>query len=260
MRISHHIAAFAVTAAAVLSPANAAPVLGEYLVTYCCGTEDGPQVGAAANGLSYAGTVDKDNLTGVDIVVGGAYATQFTSWIAAGGAFIYHDWSPSHALELPGLAGVTGAYSGTSDINILSALSPIVNGPFGTLTNSNMDGGSSSGHGYVNLASLISSDPLVSNLTAIFSSQYAQQVTSFSYNYGLGLVIYSAMPIDAYSGSIPYETDGTIGLNILAKNEIAYAASFKDSSSNVPEPGSIALLGAGMLALAMARRKAGKAG
>jgi hypothetical protein len=247
-------AAVLTMAVAIIGPtAQAAPVLGEYSVSYCCGSPNGPQIGAAANGLTYIGTVNPADLTGIDIVVAGAYSSQFTSWIANGGAFIYHDWSPSHASLLPGMANVTGSNFSGSNIDVISAISPITAGPFGTLTNTNMDGGNSSNHGYVDLASLTSTDPLVSDITAILSNGNNSKVTEFSYRYGLGLVIYAAMPTDAYSGSSPFATPGTAGLSMLAKNEIAYAASV--ASNGVPEPGSLALFGIAALGFASFRRR-----
>lgn len=244
--------------------AQAALTLGEYQVTYCCGSPDGPQVGAAANGLNYIGNVNLSNLSGVDVIVAGSYNAGFTSWIAGGGALIWHDWSPSRANQLPGMSGVIGGTSNTGrDIGILAADSPVVVGPFGTLTDTNMDGGNSSNHGSVRLSSLTSSDPLVSELTAILSNGLAGEVTEFSYNYGDGLIIYAAMPTDAYSGSSPFNTAGTIGLNMLAKNEIAFAAGFAPSNgqaqASVPEPASLALIGIGFAGLVAARRKSRKA-
>jgi hypothetical protein len=246
----------ATLAGAFLStPASAAPLLGEYSVTHCCGSSDGAQVGAAANGLGYAGQVNPNALNNVDVIVAGAYASQFTSWVAAGGALIIHDWFGNSTSLLPGMH-VTPISGTGSNVDVVDPASPVVNGPFGTLTNTNMDGGNSSVHGAVGIASLTSNDPLVSDIHAILNNGTAGQIAEFSYRYGQGLIIYAFMPTDAYSGSSPFQTGGTAGLNMLAKNEIAFAASFDAApAADVPEPASLGLIGLGTLALAAARRR-----
>ena len=222
--------------------------LGQYSVNQCCSTSDGPQTSAVANGLEYVGEVSPLYLSGIGVIVAGRFDDAFTSWIAAGGAFIFHDWSASQANTLPGMAQVTeGPDVARSNIDVLAPDHAIVSGPFGILDGTSMDGGNFSNHGAVSLASLISDDPAVTDLTALLGNGHPNAVTEFSYRYGAGLVIYASMPTDAYTGSHPFATPGTDGLAILGKNEVAYAARLARTAS-VAEPASLGLLGAGFAA------------
>lgn len=102
---------------------------------------------------------------------------------------------------LPGGSGLTIVRDFSNDANIdLAAGAPswFSNGPAGLIDDTMFDGGNSSSHGYVDLATLPpGAIPLLTNGTP-------NQVVAFVYPYGNGHVFYSTIPLDYYSnGSGP---------------------------------------------------------
>lgn len=97
---------------------------------------------------------------------------------------------------LPGGSRLTLVRSFTNDANIdLAAGAPswFSNGPAGPIDGRMFDGGNSSSHGYVNLATLpTGAVPLLTNGDP-------NQVVAFVYPYGNGHVFYSTIPLDYYS-------------------------------------------------------------
>ena len=112
--------------------------------------------------------------------------------VANGMTLVVYDWNPngSTASQLPGAPAATIVSGGGNQVD-LAAGSPIATGPGGTLTNSSLDGGSSSNHGYATSIPN-GSIPLVTTATPT-------QVIGFSYTYGAGRVVYSAIPFDCYA-------------------------------------------------------------
>lgn len=97
---------------------------------------------------------------------------------------------------LPGGAGITVVRDFTNHTNVdLAAGAPswFSNGPAGPIHNTMFDGGNSSSHGYVDLATLPpGAIPLLTNGAP-------HQVVAFVYPYGNGHVFYSTIPLDYYS-------------------------------------------------------------
>ncbi|MDB5471037.1 MAG: hypothetical protein JWR84_2597 [Caulobacter sp.] len=72
---------------------------------------------------------------------------------------------------------------------------------FGAVTDTSLDDGNSSNHGYVTASSL----PAGSQV--LMTRDDANQVTAFTYFLGLGAIIYSTVPMDYYSDSTPGTTN-----------------------------------------------------
>ena len=119
------------------------------------------------------------------------------AWVNAGGRLIVHDRAAGLSTPNPFLLGTPGlgtVYGPTADLNMIDPATTLVTaGPFGFVNNSNLDGGSSSAHGYVSAASLpAGARPILSIGTN------TNQVACFSYPLGAGFVYYSTIPLDCY--------------------------------------------------------------
>lgn len=225
--------------------------VGEYNTSQCCGSgQNGVELTTSNVGgdLVYTG---KDSSSGVlsnDIIVAGAWNNMFNNWVLNGGVLIAHDWSNISATLLPGMSGAISTSFSNADVNVLDSLHEIVAGPFGTLNDTIMDGGSSSVHRAFTLSSLSSSDINVSNVRAFLTSGGVDHITAFSYSYGAGHVIYAGMPLEAYTQTVPLNSPNVPGAIMYANNELSYAASL--IRTEVPEPSTIAIFGLALMGLA----------
>jgi len=132
---------------------------------------------------------------------------------------IFHDRCVSLAdTILPGSPGTTvRAFSDGSNIDIVDNTTLVTNGPGGIITNSSLDGGNYSSHGWTDATTI----PPGSD--GILSQTDPQHLVTYSYPYQQGSVIYSTIPLDFYLAG-----DGVSTLDanmaIYAANVIAYAA------------------------------------
>lgn len=112
--------------------------------------------------------------------------------VAGGMKLIVSDWNPSAstAAALPGAPPVSMTYALGIDIDIPTG-SPVASGPGGTLTDTSMDGGNYSNHGYT-------ASPLPAGAIAMLTTSDPGQKVGFQYRYGSGTVAYSAIPLDFY--------------------------------------------------------------
>jgi len=135
-----------------------------------------------------------------DLTTYNTYLPDITNAVNAGMTLIVHDRTVTGAGSmLPGGAGINAVEDFENDADIqLPALSPIISGPGGTLTNTSLDGGTSSSHGYVTTASLPAGSASLATRTS------ATQAVTASWSYGSGKVVYSTIPLDYYlNGSGP---------------------------------------------------------
>ncbi|MFL6234950.1 MAG: Ig-like domain-containing protein [Thermoanaerobaculia bacterium] len=139
-------------------------------------------------------------------------------FIQNGGVLVFHDRAVSSAASiLPGSPGTfVRDFSDDKNIDIVNNTTRVTNGPGGVLTNTSLDNGNSSSHGYV-LSTTVPADAL-----GILSQTSPQRLVLYSYGYGRGKVIYSTIPLDYY-----LEGFGPVSLNInmqnYAANVLAYA-------------------------------------
>ena len=147
---------------------------------------------------------------------------RIQAYVAAGGVWVVNDASSSMSTPygytlLPAAAGVTFVTLGGSNIDVLAPGSGLINGPGGTITNTTLDGGNYSDHGYT-------TSTLPPGSTAILNDGTASQVVAFDYPDGLGHVICHTIPVEYYAGT------GNFG--IFHKNLFNFAASFANASGN----------------------------
>lgn len=117
---------------------------------------------------------------------------------------------------LPGVGTMPSVRSPGPEIDIAaSAPASFVNGIGGTLTDTTLDNGGSSAHGYVALSDL------PAGATALLTTGNPSQITTFAYQLGQGTVFYSTIPLDFYSD----QSDSAITpaeVATLATNAFAY--------------------------------------
>ena len=108
----------------------------------------------------------------------------------------------------------------TNDLNVIDPATTLVTaGPFGVLTNTSLDSGNSSAHGYLPAASLPAGARAILGVAS-----NASQVVSFSYQLGAGFVFYSTIPLDCYlpSGACLGNVIANPLTNIYTPNVLLY--------------------------------------
>ena len=201
------------------------------------------------------------NLTGINVLwilnsvngsPGSIVTSNFadiTSFVNAGGVLSFHDRNVnqqgvSAATYLPGGGGIsfTNLFGGAIDIQ--TAGTTVTNGPFGTLTNTSLDGGNFSDHGFATIGSL------PAGAVSILNNGTAGNIVDFYYRSGAGAVYYSSIPLDFYLGGGGNNPPRTAIVNTYAPNELTLQASLA-----VPEPTTVVLVSAGFLGLGFLRRR-----
>ena len=171
-------------------------------------------------------TADAASLTGLqalmvsncnDVNMASTINPAIASAVSGGMKLIVSDWNPgaSTAAALPGSPAIVMTFDPGIDIDI-PAGSPVASGPGGTLTNSSMDDGFYSNHGYT-------TSVLPTGSIAMLTTGDPSEKVGFQYTYGSGTVAYSAIPLDFYfpggggASSATYPTSArTYVINLLA--------------------------------------------
>ena len=148
-------------------------------------------IAAANNGtLSGLTALIATNCNGSNL--SGVINADVTQAVANGMSLIVNDWNPTAgtAATLPGAPAVVVSSGGGENIDI-PAGSPIISGPGGTLTNTSLDNGNSSHHGYT-------ATTLPVGFAKLLTMPDPALTVAFGYAHGSGYVAYNAMPLDAY--------------------------------------------------------------
>ena len=143
--------------------------------------------------------------------------SRIEAYVAAGGVWVVNYAASSASLPytydvLPDAAGLSFIATSGTDINVLAPTSGLISGPGGIITNTTLDGGTSSDHGYTTGA-------IPAGGTSILSTGTASQVVALDYGYGLGHVLVHTIPVEYYNAL------GNFG-QIFHKNLFNFAGSF----------------------------------
>ena len=111
-------------------------------------------------------------------------------------------------------ADIVRKFTNSRAIDVVDENTVVGEGPGGFLTDTSIDGGNSSNHGYTK------KDTLPDDSLALLTTSDEDEIVDFAYKYGEGAVIYSSIPLDYYlGGAKPNFKD------IYAPNVIQFGAS-----------------------------------
>jgi methionine-rich copper-binding protein CopC len=122
---------------------------------------------------------------------------QIAAYVHAGGVYIVteaaYDATPYSYDLLPDDSQNVFTLQYGTDVNVLDPTSGLINGPGGTITNTSLDGGDYSDHGYT-------TSPLPPGGDAILSTSVPTQIVAYEYPDGSGHVITDTIPVEYYNG------------------------------------------------------------
>jgi hypothetical protein len=193
---------------------------------------------------------------------GGIWVAQqaaLTAAVNVGMRLVVFDRTVTNA-NVRGISGVTTVRDFSDNANFEPVPgNTIVNGPFGVIGPTTLDGGNSSRHGYSTLASLPAGS------TPILTRTAASEIVMFGFRLGAGSVFYSTIPLDFYIKGSGNDPPRTAMNTILAPNSIAAAVTGLGGGAQVAVPtlGEWALVllaqlvaGAGVLTMRVRARRA----
>ena len=111
-------------------------------------------------------------------------------------------------------ADIVRKFTNSRAIDVVDENTVVGEGPGGLLTDSSIDGGNSSNHGYTKR------ETLPEDSLALLTTSDEDEVVDFAYKYGDGAVIYSSIPLDFYLSGYMANFK-----NIYAPNILQFAAS-----------------------------------
>jgi len=161
-----------------------------------------------------------------------AHAADIDAFVRGGGTLVFHDRHVSSAAGyIPGAAGIQFVFAPGEDIDVRDGGTLVTNGPGGTITDTTLDYGYSSRHGWVGVASLPTGG------RTILSTGDPSRAVTFSYPLGAGYVVYSSIPLQYYLSSKPSWAPAFH--SIYAPNVVAYALNLRGFTP--PPPASFAI-------------------
>ncbi len=106
-------------------------------------------------------------------------------------------------------ADIVRKFTNSRAIDVVDENTVVGEGPGGLLTDSSIDGGNSSNHGYTK------KETLPEDSLALLSTSDGDEIVDFAYRYGQGAVIYSSIPLDFYLGGYMANFKDIYAPNIL---------------------------------------------
>jgi hypothetical protein len=151
------------------------------------------------------------------------------NWVQGGGILITHDRFVNASVGTnPFLLGAPGAvahrdFSFGANLNVIPPGGTLVtNGPFGTIDDASLSGGSYSNHGWVDAPTL------PAGATDILSAgASADRVSALAYGLGSGLVYYASIPLDYYLDQSGTGQPGANFRTIYTPNALTFVNSFR---------------------------------
>jgi hypothetical protein len=144
-------------------------------------------------------------------------AADLAAYVMGGGKLVYHDRYVTDNSMLPGGGAINLVRDFTfdADLDVVTPGTLVTEGPFGTIDDSTLDGGTSSNHGWAeNLPA--------ESVTILSAGPEPARAAGFSYLFDAGAVYYSSIPLDYYlAGSGPADVQAAM-TQIYAPNLLAY--------------------------------------
>jgi Big-like domain-containing protein len=179
--------------------------------------------------------VNESNNDGLSAALSGRLGAIQT-WVNGGGVFIVHDRFVSDDFSDPqsnpfllGQAGilVDRDFAYGPDLDVIPPGSTLVtSGPHGVITNSSLDGGNYSNHGFV-----VGSSLPASAVKILSAGPDSNNVAAFSYPLGTGAVYYSTIPLDYYLG-YPFDQPAENLATVYTPNVLSYGETLNASTAS----------------------------
>ena len=183
-------------------------------------------------------TLSPSELAGIDVLfvqnpLNGAYGDEYVmqltaieNAVAAGLILIIHDAFVDNAETiLPGSTGfvLTRSLSDGNNIDLRDTSTRVTDGIGGVLSDTSLDGGNFSSHGFAEADSLPDGAKLILSRTQGVSPN-EDWIVTFSYTFGDGAVIYSSIPLAKFLSNAAATEPVVSFRDVYARNVIDFAA------------------------------------
>jgi hypothetical protein len=183
------------------------------------------------------------SIIGIEPAVSGRLA-DLTTFVSGGGKLIIHDRWVEDNSWIPGGSGLALTWNLGTDLDVVTGGTLVTNGPFGTITNTSLDGGYWSNHGWA-------TGLPGGAVTFLSAGADPSRAAAFIFPLGAGFVYYSTIPLDFYQQGLGLNPPRDNFVNIYAPNVLAYVA---QEGAAIPEPATYGLIALGLGGLIWLRR------